>query len=42
MDYLQLQERDACREGGMQEEREAERGLSNGIELEDTVFTGEL
>lgn len=37
LDYLQFQERDDCREGGMQEGREAERGLSNGTELEVTV-----
>lgn len=43
LDYLQFQERDACREGGMQEGREAERGLlSNGIELEVAVLPGEL
>lgn len=43
LDFFQFREKEACREGGMGEGREAERGLlPNCVELEVTVITRKL
>lgn len=43
LDFFQFREKEACREGGMREGREVERGLlRNRVELEVIVITGEL
>lgn len=43
LDFFQFREKESCREGGMREGREAERGLlRNYVELEVIVLTGQL